>query len=131
MEFKITERIVQTTDGSRELRYFTSINHQNHISKDRFVEQLSEQYGIPKFWVNVVLGGAQEMIAQHILDGDVVEVPRLGIFKLLARAKTAKTPDMAGEQSVSRIRVNFLPCKELTKGIPKIDENPQNPTANE
>lgn len=114
-KLKVEERIVQTTDGSRELRYYTSVDHGTHISKQEFLDRMRDQYGIPVVHTLAVLEATQQMITQNIGHGHIVEVPYMGIFKLLARAKTTDKMSEAGRQAVTRMRVNYLPCREISR----------------
>lgn len=113
--------MVQTTDGSRELRYYTSVDHGTHIGKQEFLDRMRDQYGIPVVHTLAVLEATQQLVTQNIGHGHIVEVPYMGIFKLLARAKTADTPDKAGRQAVNKLRVNFLPCKEISRQFSEKD----------
>ena len=118
-KIKVTERIVQTTDGSRELRYYTSVDHGTHIGRQEFLDRMRDQYGIPVVHTLAVLEATQQMIVQNIGHGHIVEVPYLGIFKLLARARTTDKMSEAGSQAVTRLKVNFLPCKEIGRQFSK------------
>lgn len=120
-KIKVSERIVQTTDGSRELRYYTSVDHGTHIGKQEFLDRMRDQYGIPVVHTLAVLEATQQMITQNVGHGHIVEVPYMGLFKLLARAKTTDTPDKAGRQAVNRYRLNFLPCKEISRQFSEND----------
>lgn len=114
-KLKVEERIVQTTNGSRELRYYTSVDHGSHIEKQEFLDLMRDQYNIPVYQTLSVLEAVQQLLTQQIGHGHIVEVPYMGIFKLLARAKTTDKMSEAGRQAVTRMRVNFLPCKEISR----------------
>ncbi|NLV52534.1 MAG: hypothetical protein GXY64_04650 [Bacteroidales bacterium] len=120
-KIKVTERMVQTTDGSRELRYYTSVDHGCHIEKQEFLDRLRDQYGIPVVHTLAVLEALQQVLKNDIGRGNIVEVPYLGLFKLQLRAKTVKNADEAGRQAVSRFKVNFLPCREFSRHFSKND----------
>lgn len=114
-KIKVTERVVRNTDGSRGLRYYTRVEHGTHIGKREFMDQIRDQYGIPIVYTLAVLEATQQMIAQNIGRGHIVDVPFMGLFKLSARAKTTDKMSEAGQQAVKCLKVNFLPCKELSR----------------
>lgn len=124
-KLKVEERYVQTTDGSRTLRYYTSVDHGTRIANQEFLDRMRDQYGIPVVHTLAVLEATQQMITQNIGHGHIVEVPYLGIFKLLARARTTDKMSEAGRQAVTRMRVNFLPCKEISRQFSENDNNQQ------
>ena len=117
MKLKVTERQGQSTDGKRKLRYYTSIDHGARITKDEFVSQLNLLYALPVCHILTVLDATERYLAEHISQGDIVEVPYLGIFKETVRAKTTDDKSQAGEQAVTRTKVNFLPGKDLYKDL--------------
>lgn len=54
---------------------------------------------------------------EKLPDGHIVEVPSLGLFKLIANASTSDNPNDAGETAVQKIRINFLACTDLKKQV--------------
>ena len=112
-----TERIVQTTDGSREIRYFTAVRRTGKVSRDQMVSDITRRYGIAAPQVQAVLSAVAEYLTDQTLEGRVVEVPFLGLFKVVVRAKTTSDARDGGEQAVTRVKMNFLPCRDIIKAI--------------
>lgn len=120
-KLKVDERIVQTTDGTRQLRYYTSVDHASHIGKQEFLDLMRDHYNIPVYQTLGVLEALQQLLTQQMGNGHIVDVPYMGIFKLLARARTTDKMSDAGRQAVTRLRVNYLPCREISRRFSEND----------
>lgn len=116
-ELTIKERVVRTTDGSLALRYYTEIKCNAHITQNQLLTELQETSGIPAAQFLSCFYALGEYMKEKLPLGYILEVPSLGLFKLIANAATTDDPQKAGEQAVRKIRINFLANKELKAKI--------------
>ena len=117
MRLKVTERFVQSTGGQRKLRYYTSVDHDGHLTAAALTDALSDCTGLSPREVRRLLYHLEDILATAARDGQIVEVPCLGLFKLTVRAATADNPRDAGPGAVKSTRLNFLPCPRLLKDL--------------
>lgn len=113
----VKERVVRTTDGSLAVRYRTEIDYNSHVSTDKLLKELEEASNIPAAHFLSCFYALGEYMKEKLPLGYVLEVPFLGLFKLIANATTTDDPDEAGEQAVRKIRINFLANKGLKAKI--------------
>lgn len=113
----VKERVVRTTDGNLALRYYTEIDYDSHISTDKLLKELEEASKIPAAQFLSCFYALGDYMKEKLPLGYIVEVPFLGLFKLVANATTTDNPNNAGEQAVRKIRINFLAYKSLKISI--------------
>lgn len=114
-ELIIKERVVRTTDGSLALRYYTEVKSNAHITPNQLLTELQESSGIPAAQFLSCFFALGDYMKEKLPLGYVLEVPSLGLFKLIANAATTDDSSKAGEQAVKKIRINFLANKDLKK----------------
>ena len=120
MKLKVTEKYVQTSSGERKLRYYTEVDHCGKISKDHFVDVMRNNKCIPTLWTLAVLEATSDYIMEMTKEGHVVEVPFLGLFKLMANGRTTDEKSQAGRKAIEKLRLNFKPTTDLLRAIEQV-----------
>lgn len=108
MNYRITERIVQTTDGKREIRYITELAPGIEIGNDKLVWELSYATGLSYGQVLDVLSSLESLLIRELPLGNIVRIPHLGSMKLIANAARVPEKVQAGQPAIRKIRLHFL-----------------------
>lgn len=116
-KLKVEERMVRTAQGDFMIRYYTQVDYDSHILADKLLKDLESQTNIPVNQILSCLKALGEYMKEKLPQGYILEVPYIGLFKLIANAATTDDPKKAGKEAVRKIRINYLADVDLKKAI--------------
>ena len=85
-------------------------------------EMISDRSTLSSPDIIAVLYAFAEIVPELLLDNYSVHLPPLGIFSLSLKSKVQNTPEEVKAGSVSEIRMQFRPDKEISRKLNAVKE---------
>lgn len=103
-------------------KYTVKAVHSQTVDFDAFLNEMHSGSSITDGTVMCVLKDFFNVLSRHLQDGDIVEIPQIGTFKMEIESRTFDSPrDFNPKDHVKRFSVHLLP--KCTDGTPDIYRN--------
>lgn len=107
--------------GGGTIKYYAGIVRQQPINLRKFATEISNMCTLTTTDVFAVLESFLERMHYHMEDGRII---RLGDFGSFSPSLSSRAEDMPGDvdkYTISKVRVNFRPSKELRSRLDKLN----------
>lgn len=100
-------------------KYTVKAAHQQTVDYEKFMGEM--QYGscFTKGTIDGVINDFFNVLSRHLRDGDIVEIPKIGTFKMEIESRTFDCPeDFDPKSHVRRFSLHLLP--KCSSGTPEL-----------
>lgn len=112
---KVRERVLRNNKGQLKVCYLTALEPTQKISDEVVLTRLSQRLSLPEPKVNYILSEVMDYIMSNMLQGTPIEVPQIGTFRLGMKSHAVSRKMDAGEKSIDKITINYLPTLKSRK----------------
>lgn len=111
MQYKIVRQNNEHLESSG--KYYAKIVQNDVIDTERIAQELSEYSGISEGVVHTVLIDLAAIMRQHLQNGDVVDLDRIGRFKLKVQSGPLDNPeDFNPKKHIKSFKCLFSPATD-------------------
>lgn len=111
MQYKIVRQNNEHLESSG--KYYAKIVQNDVIDTERIAQELSEYSGISEGVVHTVLIDLAAIMRQHLQNGDVVDLDRIGRFKLKVQSGPLDNPeDFNPKKHIKSFKCLFFPATD-------------------
>jgi predicted histone-like DNA-binding protein len=117
-----------TVGATPGIKFIARIFRERSISQLKIAKEIASSSSLSVGDVLSVIRSLQEKMAEHLSEGQGIDLELLGIFKPAIRATAMNTMEEVKSSTVGKICIDFLPTKELKEiianaGVLYIDTN--------
>ncbi|XOV91133.1 MAG: HU family DNA-binding protein [Bacteroidota bacterium] len=106
--------------GGGTIKYYAGIVRQQPINMRRFATEIADRSTLTTTDVFAVLESFVERMQYHMEDGRIIRLGDFGSFSPSLSSKAEDLPGEVDEYTISKIKVNFRPSKELRSRLEKL-----------
>lgn len=119
LDIKIEKRKLNFTDEKKEV-YVATPDRNGVIDTEKMSKVIAKDTGARPAQIKMILSSLQENMMEWFEEGHGVRFDGLGSFLLSVKSKSA---DSADDAEVERVRITFLPNRELSRRVAAIRVN--------
>lgn len=87
------------------------------MTKEKIIYEIKDKSSLSAGDIESVTTNFIEIVARSLLAGYAVQIPRLGLFSLSAKAEGAETEEACTPRNIRSIHVNFRPAANLRPNL--------------
>ena len=115
IRIKVHEKMMRNNKGQLKCSYITALAPSQKITEDVAINSLSDRWKVSPSKVAFYLDETMQYAVKQLLLGNAVEIPQMGTFRLSIKSQATFRKMDAGEKSILKISVGFLPCQKVRK----------------
>ncbi len=106
--------------GGGTIKYYAGIIRQQPINMRKFASEIADRSTLTTTDVYAVLESFFERMNYHMEDGRIIRLGDFGSFSPSLSSKAEDAPGDVDEFSISKVRINFRPSKELRSRLRRL-----------
>lgn len=108
MNYKI-EKSRNSTTGSKN-RYVAKVCHDQTVEFDQFIKEIQDSCSLKTSDLRAAVDAIGEALVNHLQQGDIVELPQIGRFKIEMECKPVSSPDeFRVDKHLKRFQLHVIP----------------------
>lgn len=115
--YKKTLRKSPTSTADPGKYYPHLITMGQKMTIEKIIYEMKEKSSLSAGDIESVTRNFVEVITRSLLSGVAVQIPKLGLFSLSAKAEGAETEDDCTAKKIKSVHVNFRPAKNLRPSL--------------